>query len=253
MSFWSAAIRFPTLAAVCLWVCGCGPISDGSSDETKNPHFQVGTSRNISRDYPGAVEAFKKALEANPQSGAAHYELGLIYYQKLHNYAAAIYHFEEYLTLRPNAPQRDLLNQFIVVCKQELARDVSLVIVNKEVQRQLDQLARENLGLRQKVDMLSQQLLLATNRPPALQVVASNLPPVRLAPGTGSATRTPTPTLPRESSPPTKTRTHTVKSGDTPASIARQYGVKLSALLAANPRLEPKRMKVGQTVNVPTQ
>jgi LysM repeat protein len=252
MSSWSAAIRLSAFAAVGLWACGCGPISESSSDETKNPHFQVGISRNISRDYPGALEAFKQALEANPQSGAAHYELGLIYYQNVHNYAAAIYHFEEYLALRPHAPQRDLLNQFILACKQELAKEVSLAIVNQQVQRQLDELARENLGLRQKVETLSQQLMLATNRPVLLQAVSSNLLLVRPSLSTGSAARMPTPTPPRENPPP-KTRTHTVKSGDTPASIARQYGVKLSALMAANPRLEPRKMKVGQTVNVPAQ
>ena len=46
-------------------------------------------------------------------------------------------------------------------------------------------------------------------------------------------------------------RTHSVKSGDIPATIAKQYGVKLEALLAANPQLDPKRMKIGQTLTLP--
>ena len=249
MSFWSATIRGSAVGTVCLWACGCGPISDSGSDETKNPHYQVGISRNISRDYPGAIEAFKKALEANPQSADAHRELGLIYYQNTHNYAAAIYHFEEYLTLRPNTPQRDLINGFIVACKQGLVKEVSLVIVNKEVQRELDELARVNFGLRQRVEALSQELMLATNRPPGLPVLATNLPPPRPTPGTSNSNRPPTP--PRDNPSAPKTRTHTAKAGDTPASIARQYGVKLNALMAANPRLDPRKMKVGQAVNVP--
>jgi LysM repeat protein len=43
-----------------------------------------------------------------------------------------------------------------------------------------------------------------------------------------------------------------VKSGDTPRSIARKYGVSPDALLAANPGLDPRHMKIGQTVTVPS-
>jgi LysM repeat protein len=45
--------------------------------------------------------------------------------------------------------------------------------------------------------------------------------------------------------------TYALKSGDTPASIARKYGVKLEALLAANPRIDPKHLKIGQTLTIP--
>jgi LysM repeat protein len=243
-----ALIRLSVLAAAGWWFCGCGPIAEDGTDETKNPHYQVGKSRLISRDYAGAAEAFKKALEANPQSAAAHYELGLLYYQNLSDYAAAIYHFREYLKLRPEASQRENLNQFIVVCKQELARDVSLALVNQQVQRQLDVLARENLQLQQQVATLKQQLLLSTNRPLETSMVASSLSPGRVTTNTTSP-RQPAPApVPAPSS---KVRAHTIKAGDTPASLARQYGVKLSALLAANRGLDPKKLKVGQVVNIP--
>ena len=46
-------------------------------------------------------------------------------------------------------------------------------------------------------------------------------------------------------------RTHTVKPGETPSLIARQYGVRLDALMAANPRLEPRRLRVGQALSIP--
>jgi N-acetylmuramoyl-L-alanine amidase len=47
-------------------------------------------------------------------------------------------------------------------------------------------------------------------------------------------------------------RTHTVKSGDTPTTIARKYSVKVEALMAANPKLDARRMRVGQVVAVPS-
>jgi LysM repeat protein len=46
-------------------------------------------------------------------------------------------------------------------------------------------------------------------------------------------------------------RTHTVKGGETPYAISRQYRVKLEALFAANPGLDPKRIRIGQVLNIP--
>jgi LysM repeat protein len=48
-----------------------------------------------------------------------------------------------------------------------------------------------------------------------------------------------------------KARTHTVAAGETLASIARKSGVSLTALQAANPGVTPKKLKVGQVLNVP--
>jgi LysM repeat protein len=50
---------------------------------------------------------------------------------------------------------------------------------------------------------------------------------------------------------PARVRTHTVAAGETLASIARKSGVSLTALQAANPGVTPKKMKVGQVLNVP--
>jgi LysM repeat protein len=42
-----------------------------------------------------------------------------------------------------------------------------------------------------------------------------------------------------------------VTTGETPAAIARKFGVNLNMLLAANPGLNPKKLRVGQTINLP--
>ena len=48
-----------------------------------------------------------------------------------------------------------------------------------------------------------------------------------------------------------KARTYTIKSGETMASIARKQGVSLTALQSANPGVNPKKLRAGQTVNLP--
>jgi LysM repeat protein len=44
-----------------------------------------------------------------------------------------------------------------------------------------------------------------------------------------------------------------VQPGETPSSIARRYGVSVQSLLDANPGLNPRRMRVGQQLNVPAR
>lgn len=44
---------------------------------------------------------------------------------------------------------------------------------------------------------------------------------------------------------------HRVASGETFSHIARRYGVRLDALQEANPRIEPRRLQIGQWVIVP--
>jgi LysM repeat protein len=56
---------------------------------------------------------------------------------------------------------------------------------------------------------------------------------------------------PGAGTPTPRLRTHTVKAGESPYTIAKQHGVKLDALLKENPNLDPRRLKVGQTLNLP--
>jgi LysM repeat protein len=42
-----------------------------------------------------------------------------------------------------------------------------------------------------------------------------------------------------------------VKAGDTVYSIARRFGVQTSALLAANPGVDSRHLRIGQTLNIP--
>lgn len=45
--------------------------------------------------------------------------------------------------------------------------------------------------------------------------------------------------------------TYTVAAGDNPSAIARKFGVKLDALLAENPGLDSRSLRVGQKIRIP--
>src|SRR5437016_4933324 len=100
-------IRLPAMRCCLVFVLGCfywsacTPTGESNVDERKDSDFIAGQNRARSLDYAGAVQAYEKALETNPRSAPAHFELGLIDYLNLPDYAAAIYHFQKFLELRP--------------------------------------------------------------------------------------------------------------------------------------------------------
>jgi len=252
---------------VAVWTAGCMPGPRGSLDEQKEPHYRLGKARVNSMDYVGAIEAFQRALEVNPRSASAHFELGWLYDVKVPDPAAAVYHYERYLKLRPRAENADIVRQRIQACKQELARTVLPLPISPGLQRELEQLVEENRRL--KADLARWQAYAAqlaralsnaaaVSEPDGAQRAATpplapTGPAVAGSSQAGStpiadASRRPVPE-PRETAP--GWRVHMVQPGETLTRIARRYGVSLQALLEANPGIEPRRMPVGQEVRIP--
>jgi LysM repeat protein len=243
-------------------LAGCAP-GQGRADEEKEPHFVLGQGRVNAMDYPGAIEAFEQSLEANPQSAAAHFELGWLYEEKGFDPAAAIYHYKRYLKLNPNAGNADNIKQRIEGCKRQLATDVFGLPASSAAQQQLEKLVEQNRELQQQVDRL-QETVKQWNAYYASQSAArSNAPPqnnsipqptANPAPAGISAqpTTTPSPTQTKPApAKPARPRTHTVVAGETAAGIARKSGVQLSALEVANPGMNPARIRAGQVLNIP--
>src|SRR5690242_14130775 len=110
-------IRRTMIVSCCLALGGCLPPGQSQLDEEREPHFVLGKSRVNAMDYKGAVEAFEKALEVNPRSSSAHLELGLLYEKDDTDCAAAIYHFNRFLELRPHAENAEVIKQHILACK----------------------------------------------------------------------------------------------------------------------------------------
>lgn len=254
MTFSAGVFRTAQLLLAGFLLSGCLP--SNPREEEKEPHFLAGRSRVNSLDFKGAIESFEKALEANPKSAQAHFELGWLFDQKEPDPASAIYHYERYLKLSPNSGKEEMVKTRISACKQQLAQNVSLAPGMEKQQRDLEQLAEENRKLREDLEKwraYASRLQSSTNQPGTVLPGA----PVAQASGSGltTAARTATPdiTSPGRSRTPTATnpRTHLVKAGETPTVIARKYGIKVDALMAANPRLDPRRLHVGQVLNIP--
>lgn len=164
-----------------------------------------------------AVRRLEKALDANPRLARAHWELALLHLNDTSNYAAAVYHFQRVLALRPDWPQANTTTQLIARAKLELIKEGFDLPVLPSVQRQLDryvaeihrlntsltnlqtqvrtltvltqQLAAQNLQLRQQLLALS-----AVRAPTATPPNSAPLPgPSPVAAGSGPARQEPAP------------------------------------------------------------
>jgi tetratricopeptide (TPR) repeat protein len=250
---WRCAASFFLLLA-----CGCDPRSEANVDEQKNPYFLAGKERVAAHDYEGAIEAFEKALEINPKSVLAHFEVAVLYEQhseqKDSDYIAAMYHYQQVLRLRPNEYPADNARQRIAGCKQELVKGEALAPVAQSLIRENDRLKQENRTLQQQLESLRVETARVNPMPPPAGFAArtNSSPRSRTNSVTTIALRQPSPataTLPSPTSGSAKS--HTVRQGDTAYAIARQYKVSLGSLLAANPGVDPKHMRPGQILNIP--
>jgi LysM repeat protein len=243
MEFWHR-FRLSALAvAFAIALNGCEP-SGSDSDDTQEPHFVLGQSRVNAMDYQGAVEAFDESLETNPRSAQAHYQLAMLYEQKISDPAAAIFHYQQYLKFDPKASNADVVNQRINACKQQLAADVMALPTAPAALRQIEQLTEANQKLQADLAYYSNQLAAAKINPPAPQNNFQQTQTANLVPQPAQNIS------PRPLSG-SKPRTHRVAAGETLVAIARKSGVSLNSLLAANPGLNPKKLRVGQNVNLP--
>jgi LysM repeat protein len=264
-----------TLLLFCL-LPGCRPPAESQNSEQNNAHYRAGMEKVRALDYKGAIPCFERAIQDNPCSALAHFELGLIEDQQENDYPAALYHYNKALKLRPAGYPADNIRLRIPACRQELVKADSLAVLNPAALRETERLREANQKLEKEVETLRLQLALRPRPPEAVTNSFAPAPPGSRSASRLASTPPPTPTNPpaRASSAPgnlrtttlppragaatttdttsaTRPRTHSVKAGETPAAIARQYGIPLPTLLAANPGLDPRRMSIGYTLNLP--
>src|SRR5215831_7772310 len=263
MSFFVRCSLSVLAAMSLLAVNGCAPSDSSQLDDEKEPHFVLGKSRVNAMDYTGAIEAFGESLEVNPHSAAAHFQLACLFDTKQSDAAAAIYHYQEFLRLNPKADNAEVVRQRIYSCKQQLAADVLPLPSTPAAQRQLEDLAEKNRRLQEEVEKWRAYVSAQQNSPKNNDAAAPPNFAGNAAPISGnstsddvteqSANKTGSSQPRTQTTRVVKPHTHVVAPGETLASISRKTGVSLSALQAANPGVTPRKLKAGQTLNIPSQ
>jgi LysM repeat protein len=265
MKFSAWLVRCALAVLLCAVANGCLPPSQSPMEDEKEPHFIEGKHAVNTYDFNGAIEEFEKAVEANPRNASAHFELGWLYEEKEPDPAAAIYHYQQFLKLRPTADTAEAVRQRITNCKIDLAKGVMPLPSSPGVQHDLEQLIQSNKQLQIEVDQWRAWYKSQTNRAQPQVSAPMNQPtqtttqiaqPVEPVAVATQTVRTNPPALtPGATRFPTRVNsvrtTYIVQSRDTLASISRKFNVKLDSLIAANPGLDARRLRPGQTVNIP--
>jgi LysM repeat protein len=189
-------------------------------------------------DYIHAVGLYEAALDGSAQSADAHYQLGLLYDDKMNDALHALHHFKRYLTLAPNGSHAADAKNFMKRDEMTLMTSLSgdSVVTRAEVAR----LRNENLSLRKEIEERW-----ATNRSAA---TAGGKPVPREA------------HVEKKSAAAKKSgrhsRTYIVRPGDTLASISRKFyktSARWKEIREANPKSvdDPEKLKVGESLAIP--
>ena len=137
---------------------GCSQFKRGEFEDEKDPHYLEGERRESGMDWDGAIQAYERALQSNPNNAAAHLELGILYGEKKNDFATAVYHYQKHLTLYTNSPRREAVIQQIAFCKGELAKSHAVGLPNRDVQRELEKLMAANDAYKKRIEQLEAEL-----------------------------------------------------------------------------------------------
>jgi LysM repeat protein len=269
-----AGIAAAGLAAMVL-LSGCELWRRTNPDERREANFVAAYNYNLQGAYDDAVAAYNRAIEANPNNAAAHWDLGFLYQDKFHDYVLSIYHFRRCQQIKKRRHDKEAedptIENAIRQGQIQLAIQFASAFGQQQSQTQLDDLKRRNAELEATIKELKLRLAAAQapegSVPSASESVSTVVTPPPARPSTSNPPAGParsggTAVAPRESPvhstatahttpTPPPVRTHVVRSGDTMATIARKYGVTTAQLQSANRSVDPRKLKPGQSLTIP--
>jgi len=242
------------LALLCMLVLSsCGKFGGGSED--RDPNLKRARERRAVGDFTGALEWYQKALDKRPGNARIHWDMATVYDQHLTNELRAIYHYERYLELDPQAERRQLVEQSIGLAKLSYA--VSLPDRTSESVQEIARLRREIDSLRQLITESREKIAelnakISNLNAPAPPPAAVSLP----APTPASAQVPTVATLQPTPAAPAKFETYIVQPGDTMSRIAKKMynnANKWDVIYEANrgSLKRPQDIKVGQSLIIP--
>lgn len=116
---------------------GCDFLNRPSLSEETDPHYLDGMTAKKLFDWDAAIAHFENALHANPNSGAAHRELGFLFDEKRTNFIRALYHYERFKELHSEGTNR-LVADRVFYCRVKLASEYATYLDRIQNQTEID-------------------------------------------------------------------------------------------------------------------
>jgi tetratricopeptide (TPR) repeat protein len=119
------------------------------------PFMEQAKVRERANDVDGAMEVYLRGLENDPSLAKAHLQLGLLYDQYKKDYLRAVFHYETYLEMRPDAEKRASIEELIKQARLYYATSLP---------DQPSEAIRELARLQEQISVLEQDLAGAGDR-----------------------------------------------------------------------------------------
>ena len=247
------AIRLTLITSFCLLLItsGCKPGSVEVVSETDEKQYQLAKDYQSQGRTEDALRAFLRVIEARRNAPESHLEAGYIYLNAMGDPIKAIYHFGQYLELKPDSPQARQVRQLIETAEKTFARQLPAQPYEGELDRiemmeLVNSLKQENNRLKRELVATQQRLQNLDNRSGNSTIRAETQQ--RTYNQDQSATISP--------DPASVPRTYTVQSGDSLSSISRKvYGTPsrwIDIYQANRDRLSSENaLRVGQELRIP--
>ncbi|MBI3617711.1 MAG: tetratricopeptide repeat protein [Candidatus Omnitrophica bacterium] len=82
-------------------------------------HFNLAVAYDKTKMYKAEEREYMECLRLDPRDASVHYNLGILYDDKLKNHAKAIKHYQEYLRLRPTGEDSEQVKEWIMHAEQQ--------------------------------------------------------------------------------------------------------------------------------------
>ncbi|HAS84141.1 MAG TPA: hypothetical protein DCS43_16055 [Verrucomicrobia bacterium] len=139
---------------------GCSRVGTLDGKERNNQIVAKAYEMTDQGDYTKASALFKEALDAYPTMARPHLDLALLLHDRQKDFLRAIYHYQRYLELRPDAEKKEMIQGRIL--QAERAFVAQRVTVNQADGISATELFDENQRLQQELEQLNRTLVSQT-------------------------------------------------------------------------------------------
>ena len=162
---------FAIFATISVFFAGCSrtDVAEEDARDRESPSMRRGMELEQVGNLDGAIHSYEETILNHPRLGIAHLHLAILLQEHRKDYIAAIYHYQQYNTLRPDSEKQDMIKERIRISEQLLATQLRadttngreqqrFLADNQRLNQRLSQIEGEKAALLDATNLLAQQI-----------------------------------------------------------------------------------------------